>query len=86
MLLANIPEPNAKTVQAYANEHNYIVVEFTHKEEVTYPNILRIIQTLINKARAMGCLEIALSEIHNHYNIMQDTHLWKITIYGFQIK
>lgn len=83
MILAAISNPSPKTIIAYAQEHNYDAIEFINREEVTYPNILKIINRLIEAARKKGCAEVCLTEIHDHYHIMEDSHTWNVSLVGF---
>lgn len=67
----------------YARLNKYSIVEIFTEEESTIPNVLRMINLVLRDAYNKGCTEFCFKEIRNKYNIMDDSHHWSVSIFGF---
>lgn len=86
MKLAEIEDPSKLScVREYANKHNFNMHEIISEvEEVS--NVAKLVNECIAMAQKKRCSEFCVHEIRYRYNIMEDTHTWKISIFGFMDK
>jgi hypothetical protein len=67
---------------AYAREHGYAILEIT-RNATEFTDVAPLINECIKIAQDKGCHEFYIKQVHWHFHIMEDTHTWYVTLYGF---
>lgn len=83
MKLADISDPLlSMAVLKYAEQHHFTLKEYC-ADGADFIELTSLIYKCLAQANKNNCAEFAIGQIRNAYNIMEDTHCWKVCIYGF---